>query len=122
MSSTDDARFRALTEASSDVLYRMDASWTEMRQLGGGGFIVDTDAPSRAWIDEYIPEDERPRVRAAIDAAIRTKSIFDLEHRVWRADVSLEEENRRLRRENAALREDREILKKASMSFAKELW
>jgi transposase len=35
--------------------------------------------------------------------------------------VSLEEENRRLRRENAALREDREILKKASMFFAKEL-
>jgi transposase len=35
--------------------------------------------------------------------------------------VSLEEENRRLRRENAALREDREILKKASTFFAKEL-
>jgi transposase len=36
--------------------------------------------------------------------------------------VSLEEENRRLRRENASLREDREILKKASAFFAKELW
>ncbi len=35
--------------------------------------------------------------------------------------VSLEEENRRLRRENAMLREDREILKKASTFFAKEL-
>ena len=34
---------------------------------------------------------------------------------------SLEEENRRLRRENASLREDREILKKASAFFAKEL-
>jgi transposase len=38
-----------------------------------------------------------------------------------RPSVSLEEENRRLRRENAALREDREILKKASTFFAKEL-
>jgi transposase len=34
---------------------------------------------------------------------------------------SLEDENRRLRRENAALREDREILKKTSAFFAKEL-
>ncbi len=33
---------------------------------------------------------------------------------------SLEEENRRLRRENAGLREDREILKKAATFFAKE--
>ncbi len=33
---------------------------------------------------------------------------------------SLEEENRRLRRENAGLREDREILKKAAAFFAKE--
>lgn len=33
---------------------------------------------------------------------------------------SLEDENRRLRRENASLREDREILKKAAAFFAKE--
>jgi transposase len=34
--------------------------------------------------------------------------------------ISLEEENRRLRRENASLREDREVLKKAAAFFAKE--
>jgi len=33
---------------------------------------------------------------------------------------SLEDENRRLRRENAGLREDRGILKKAAAFFAKE--
>ena len=33
---------------------------------------------------------------------------------------SFEEENRRLRRENASLREDRDILKKAAAFFAKE--
>jgi transposase len=35
-------------------------------------------------------------------------------------ETSLEEENRRLRRENASLREDREILKKCAAFFAKE--
>jgi len=34
--------------------------------------------------------------------------------------VSVEEELQRLRRENASLREDREILKKATAFFAKE--
>jgi len=34
--------------------------------------------------------------------------------------MPLEEENRRLRREIAGLREDREILKKAAAFFAKE--
>jgi transposase len=33
---------------------------------------------------------------------------------------SVEEENRRLRRENAVLRQEREILKKAAAYFAKE--
>jgi len=33
---------------------------------------------------------------------------------------SLEDENRRLRRENASLREDREILEKAAAFFAKQ--
>lgn len=35
-------------------------------------------------------------------------------------DETLEQELRRLRRENASLREDREILKKAAAFFAKE--
>ena len=37
-----------------------------------------------------------------------------------RREESLEQELRRLRRENASLREDREILKKAAAFFAKE--
>lgn len=42
------------------------------------------------------------------------------EEAVPKTAFSLEEENRRLRHENAALREDREILKKAAAFFAKE--
>ncbi len=79
-------RFRALVTASSDALYRMSPDWGEMRQLLSGAFIADTERPSRSWLMEYIPVEERPRVTAAIDEAIRTKGVFELEHRVRRAD------------------------------------
>ncbi|MEP6936532.1 MAG: PAS domain S-box protein, partial [Chthoniobacterales bacterium] len=82
-------RFRALVTASSDVLYRMSPDWSEMSPLHGGNFLADTEKPSRTWFQEYIPPDDRPRVTAAIEEAIRTKSIFELEHRVRRADGTL---------------------------------
>ena len=82
-------RFRALTAASSDVLYRMSPDWSEMRQLDSAGFIANTEAPTRDWIQKYIPADDQPRVIEAINESIRTKSTFALEHRVLRADGSL---------------------------------
>jgi PAS domain S-box-containing protein len=83
-----EARLRLLTEASSDVLYRMSPDWGEMKQLDGGGFLPTTDAsaPNRSWLLAYIPESDRAAVTAAIEEAIRLKQIFDLEHRVVRAD------------------------------------
>jgi PAS domain S-box-containing protein len=82
-------RFRAQVTASSDVVYRMNPDWTEMRQLRGRDFIADTEAPSRAWLQKYIHPVDRPRVLAAIDKAIRAKSVFELEHRVLRVDGTL---------------------------------
>ena len=79
-------RFRALVSASSDVIYRMSADWTEMRHLQGREFIADTHEPSRSWLLKYIAPDDQPLVVAAIDAAIRSKGVFELEHRVMRAD------------------------------------
>lgn len=40
-------------------------------------------------MQEYIDTEDQPHVIARIDEAIRTKSIFELEHRVRRADGSL---------------------------------
>jgi PAS domain S-box-containing protein len=82
-------RFRTLVTASSEVLYRMSPDWSEMRQLHSQSFLSKTENPSRTWLQEYIPPDDQPHVIASINEAIRTKSIFELEHRVWQADGSL---------------------------------
>ncbi|MBP28902.1 PAS domain-containing protein [Methylobacterium sp.] len=82
-------RFHAFVAASSDVVYRMSPDWSEMLDLEGRGFLYDTLEPSRAWLDRYIHPDDQPTVQAAIAQAIHTKSMFELEHRVRRADGTL---------------------------------
>ena len=82
-------RFRALVNASSDVVYRMSPDWSEMHHLEGQGFLADTHEPISDWLAKYIHPDERERVTAAIDEAIRTKSTFELEHRVEQTDGSV---------------------------------
>jgi PAS domain S-box-containing protein len=79
-------RFRALVKASSDVLYRMSPDWSEMLNIKGMDFIADVERPNRDWLSIYIPLDEQPRAWAAIQEAIRRKSIFELEHQVMQAD------------------------------------
>jgi PAS domain S-box-containing protein len=79
-------RFRALVDASSDAVYRMSATWDEMQYLQGREFISDTQEPSRTWLEKYIHPDDRQRVMGVIREAIRTRSVFELEHRVLRAD------------------------------------
>jgi PAS domain-containing protein len=87
--SESERRFRALVNASSDVVYRMSPDWQEMQQLDGRGFLADTAGPSVRWIEAYIPEEERPAVRAAIAQAIAAKAPFELEHRVRQADGAI---------------------------------
>ncbi len=82
-------RFRALVNASSDVVYRMSPDWSEMRQLDGRGFIADTGKPRKDWLNEYIHPDDQPLVLRTIREAVRTKSVFELEHRVRRTDGTL---------------------------------
>ena len=82
-------RFRAFTSATSEVVYRMSPDWTEMRQLQGREFIPNTIEPSRTWLNKYIPVDDQQYVMATIQRAIQSKSVFELEHRVIRADGSL---------------------------------
>ena len=82
-------QFRAFVMATSDVVYRMSPDWGEMWQLRGRDLLADTDSPDRSWLHKYIHPDDQPHVTAAINHAIQSKSVFELEHRVLRADGSL---------------------------------
>jgi signal transduction histidine kinase len=83
-----EARFRALTHASADVIYRMSPDWSELRQLDGRGFIKNAADLRTFWLDEYVSAEDQPMVHAAIAQAIRNKDIFELEHRIRRVDGS----------------------------------
>jgi PAS domain S-box-containing protein len=86
---TSEERFRALVNASSDVVYRMSPDWSEMRELDGRDFIANTGNPRKDWLNEYIHPDDQPIVLQTILEAVRTKSMFELEHRIRRTDGTL---------------------------------
>jgi len=82
-------RLRAFVTATSDVVFRMSADWSEMYQLQGKEFVSDTAEPRSDWLSQCIHPEDQPRVMAAVAEAIRTKSTFELEHSVVRADGTL---------------------------------
>ena len=84
-----ESRYRALANATADVLYRMSPDWSQLRQLDGRGYLKDTADANRYWLDDYIPQEDQPRVHRAIAAAIHAKTTFQLEHRVRRLDGSV---------------------------------
>ena len=84
-----EARFRALANATSDVIYRASGDWKKMNLIDGRGFVADKTSASVDWIDEYLFPEDQPAVQAAIDEAMRNKSLFELEHRVRRVDGSV---------------------------------
>lgn len=82
-------QLRAYQAGSFDVVYRMSADWSVMWHLEGKSLIADTAEPNDTWLDQYIHPDDRQIVLEAVDRAIRTGSVFELEHRVIRADGTL---------------------------------
>ncbi len=81
-----EARFRALVVAGSSFIYRMSPDWRLMYQLDGGGVLAPTGEAFADWTDRYILLEDRAAVFAEIERAIATQSLFELEHRVRRAD------------------------------------
>jgi len=81
-------RFRALVNATSDVVHRMSPDWKHMHELDGRGFIKTTTRLGEYHIEDYVHPDDIALARATIAAAIRDKAPFALEHRVVRVDGS----------------------------------
>ena len=84
-----ESRFRALVNASSDVIYRMSPDWKEMNELKGMDFLADTKSTDPNWRQKYIHPDDLAFVDEAINKAIESKSVFELEHRVLKAGGEL---------------------------------
>lgn len=82
-------RFAALVMATSNVMYSLNADWSELRRLEGGSFLADTLQSNPNWFEEYIPEQDRALVRAEIQRAVDTKSLYQIEHRVQQLDGSV---------------------------------
>lgn len=82
-------RFRVLVNASSDVVYHMSPDWSEMGELDGRGFVADARKPRNDWLNEYIHPDDQSLVLQAVREAVRSKSTFQLEHRVRRRDGTM---------------------------------
>ncbi|WP_420136271.1 sensor histidine kinase [Sphingomonas sp.] len=81
-----EGRLRALVNATSDVIYRMTPDWGVMQPIDGRGLIANNDRPNPNWLEDNLFPEDHAAVRAAIDDAIRRKSVFEMEHRVRRPE------------------------------------
>ena len=82
-------RFRAFMTVGTDVVYRMNADWSELRQLVGRDFVADSPGPTADWLAEYIYPEDQTRLLATVAESIRTRGVFEMEHRVRRLDGSV---------------------------------
>ncbi|HWZ36435.1 MAG TPA: PAS domain-containing protein, partial [Mucilaginibacter sp.] len=89
LTTESEERFRALVIATSDVIYRMSPDWSVLRQLESGGILSNTGEPIDDWMDKYVHPADQQMVRDAINKAISTKNIFQLEHRVLMANGTI---------------------------------
>ncbi len=86
--SASEDRFRALVNATSDVIYSFSADWSVMNELDGRGFVTSTVGHTKDWRELNVHPDDVDLVNQTIAQAIATKSTFELEHRVRRIDGS----------------------------------
>ncbi|MFW2830673.1 PAS domain-containing protein [Sphingomonas sp. ID0503] len=81
-------RFRALVDASAEVIYRANAEFDAIQHLDGVAFRPGADKPLTHWIDTFIHEDDQALVRAEVERAVASREELTVEHRMRNADGS----------------------------------
>lgn len=81
-----EARFRALTLATSEMVYHMNGDCSEMSVLSGYDFLRNTHNPNHSWMEDYVPSEEHPKLTESINQAIHENSILETEHKAYFAD------------------------------------
>jgi signal transduction histidine kinase/CheY-like chemotaxis protein len=75
-----ESRLRALVLASSEVLFSMSPDWDTILELYRPG-VGNAESPKNSWFQEYVHPDDQELFRNVCAEAVRTKSVFHLEHR-----------------------------------------
>ncbi|RZL14690.1 MAG: hypothetical protein EOO89_15735, partial [Pedobacter sp.] len=79
-------RLRMFVTASSDLIYQMNADWSQMNELENNKFLRNIEGPTKNWMEKYIPIEDRTNVQAIIDDSILHKKVFELEHQILLAN------------------------------------
>ncbi|MCC6067984.1 PAS domain-containing protein [Ferrovum sp. PN-J185] len=85
-----DERYHTLLKTVSDVVFIMNADWSELTRLYGKNFIDDNSSPTKEWLTKYIyPEDHETFINTANNAYLN-KNIFEMKHRIFKnnGDIS----------------------------------
>ena len=80
--------FRQFVNATSDMVYRMSPDWVTIYELDGRGFSKANNVLFKGWCARHVHPDDIELVNAVISQSILTKEMYELEHRVIRADGS----------------------------------
>jgi PAS domain S-box-containing protein len=80
-------RFRSLVAASSDMVFRVSADWSELLELEGKGLIAPGNDPVN-WLEHHVVPDDRPAAELAIKESTQQDTAVELELRARKADGS----------------------------------
>jgi len=81
-------RLNALVAATCNSTFTMSPDWKEMWQLEGGGFLKSSERTTN-WLEDYIHPDDQLTVMQAVNEALASEKMYELEHRVRFADGTL---------------------------------